>query len=365
MGQWSPTRRELILGGPVIMAATKVGASTSLISPSRNMRFLVVGDWGRDGKHYQRHVAAWMKLEMETRGCDFIASTGDNFYEVGVSSSDDPQWKSSYEDVYAAELRALPWYVVAGNHDWGGNIWAQLDRTNNGGWRMPWMWYDVSGKEFGRPDVHLFFIDTVSWIGVEGKGFNICGQVLRKKDVADQKKWLAQALSQSQAAIKLVFGHHPIYSVGPHGGKWQLHDLDKMLIGNNVSAYICGHDHCLYHIHTGNMDYVCSGGGSKEMSEYTGGKTQRGCVFDGQCGSPRWISYLDRAGFAVIDVERDLLRIKFIDRDGVVAHSYHIPRRDRFDSTRPGVVPIEAAELQARATARAATLLPCDAIIRH
>lgn len=52
----------------------------------------------------------------------FVLSLGDNFYPYGVDSVQSPMFKTHWEDVFLIhpELR-VPWKVVLGNHDYGGN----------------------------------------------------------------------------------------------------------------------------------------------------------------------------------------------------------------------------------------------------
>lgn len=361
MGLWTPTRREFITTAPLALGAAAIPAAARILPQSRNLRFLVVGDWGRDGTQNQDKVANWMAHHAAAGGCDFIVSTGDNFYTFGVSSVDDTKWKTSYENVYSPELLRVPWFPVAGNHDWGGNIWAQLDRTGRGCWHMPWLFYNICGSRFGRPDVDLFFIDTVVFSGDEGM-YGLCGQSIRPADIAGQVEWLMSSLARSRAAVKLVFGHHPIYSVGKHGGSKKLETLDKILTENGVSAYVCGHDHCLYHIRSKQLDYICSGGGSQELLKFTGDPIQGGCVIKGDCANPKnptWYNFIPGAGFAIFEAGPNDLSFEFVDRFGGRFGKIPIPIRDRFHAERPGVSPIDPAGLKDRAYARAKTVLPC------
>lgn len=53
--------------------------------------------------------------------CEFIISTGDNFYPQGVTSPDDARFDSSWRDVYnQASLVDKVWYQSIGNHDHDG-----------------------------------------------------------------------------------------------------------------------------------------------------------------------------------------------------------------------------------------------------
>lgn len=61
-------------------------------------RVLQVGDWGRDGQHNQSRVAGLMGKVADSP--QFIISVGDNFYETGLTSVEDPQFDTSFTQVY-------------------------------------------------------------------------------------------------------------------------------------------------------------------------------------------------------------------------------------------------------------------------
>lgn len=70
----------------------------------------------------------------------FVVALGDNFYDDGVSSSNDTLWLNLWKYVYLLDYPDLyiPWYPVLGNHDWNGNPQAQVQRyhehTNDDIW---------------------------------------------------------------------------------------------------------------------------------------------------------------------------------------------------------------------------------------
>lgn len=322
------TRRDLILGSGAGFLASRLPASPAVFDEKSS--FLAVGDWGRSGGDYQLHVARHMEREARRLNSQFVVSTGDNFYVKGVSTACDDKWNTAFEDIYTDSSLQRPWYPVLGNHDYGGNVWAQIERSEiSPRWRMPKRWHKVSLDRRGRPHADLFFIDTIAWTGGEDFPWNVLGTSVTKKDRADHKDWLVGELLGSTAPIKLVFGHYPVFSVGEHGGKKKLDDLDRLLRKAGVTAYVNGHDHCLYHIRTDQMDYVGSGGGSQEMHKYTGGSVFR-CVLPLNCGAetdqvealPKWMSYSDRAGFASFTISDTSVEFTLIDRNGTRFHNH-------------------------------------------
>ena len=77
---------------------------------------------------------------------------GDNFYGSGIHTpADGPdgekRFKKTFEDVYnAPALMDIPFYAIAGNHDHGGNVSAQIayGTTHKTRWVYPAWYYNVT-----------------------------------------------------------------------------------------------------------------------------------------------------------------------------------------------------------------------------
>jgi tartrate-resistant acid phosphatase type 5 len=232
-----------------------------------SLSFIVVGDWGRDGAYSQRSVADAMNDYSQKFHAQFIISTGDNFYPDGVSSINDPQWKSSFENMYSGEGLQIPWYPVLGNHDYMSNPSAEvLYSSTSHRWQMPSRYYSL-GKQISGTDSALFvFTDTSPFVKAYYRG----GLTdLPMQDTAAQMKWLSQTLSTSGLQWKIVVGHHPVYSVGKqHGNTPELIQQFKPLFNQTqTDFYICGHDHNLQYIAVpmDSVHYLVSGGGSENL----------------------------------------------------------------------------------------------------
>lgn len=57
---------------------------------------------------------------------DFVVSTGDNFYDNGLSGEDDIAFEESFSKIYTAKSLQKQWYSVLGNHDYRGDAEAPL-----------------------------------------------------------------------------------------------------------------------------------------------------------------------------------------------------------------------------------------------
>jgi len=299
------SRRALLGAVPLAGLASRSGAGASPIG------FVVVGDWGRGGTEHQRDVAAAMGAAAAATGSAFTISTGDNFYTDGVDSAIDPQWRSSFEDVYTHAALQSPWYAVLGNHDYRGTPQAQLDYAQTSRrWRMPRRYYSV----FPDRAVELFFLDTSPLVQqYRLKVHSRIAENVAAQDTDAQLAWLDAALGRSTAAWKIVVGHHTLRSGGSEHGDTpeMVARVLPILQRHRVNVYMNGHEHDLQHIRRDGLDYICSGAGSQVRP--TG--PVEGTAFA-----------LARSGFAVVRVDAAALRLEFRDFTGASVYATTITR---------------------------------------
>ncbi|MBV9510260.1 MAG: metallophosphoesterase [Caulobacteraceae bacterium] len=283
-----------------------------------SLNFLAVGDWGRDGAFHQADVAARMGETAQAIKSRFVISVGDNFYDDGVTAVNDPKWKTSFEEVYAAPSLQTPWYVALGNHDYRGDAQAQLDYAKTSArWRMPSRWYGLQQTAPDGATVDFIFLDTSpmcrEYYKDGAKTVKVAGQ-----DVAAQMAWFEKTLAASKADWKIVVGHHPIYSgldpanPAESGGYAELQaSLDPLLQRYRAPLYLNGHDHDLQHVFKGATHYVCTGAGSKMRDK---------CDVVGSdfCSL--------QSGFTALSLNRQVLRVAYRDYTGAELRVVDIPR---------------------------------------
>ena len=213
--------------------------------------FLVLGDFGRVGDYYQKDVAREMGNAMIVLEAEFVVSVGDNFYPNGVASTQDYHWKSSFEEIYTNPALYADWYVALGNHDYRGNVQAQIDYTNiSRRWNMPDRYYSKTFELENGEKLLLVVMDTNPFInGYHGNPEKY--RDLDKQDTAAQMKWLVETLDTKDPSVKwkMVVGHHPLYSGGKRIDSEDTLGFEKKFAGlfdqHKVDAYICGHEHDL------------------------------------------------------------------------------------------------------------------------
>ncbi|MDF1568275.1 MAG: metallophosphoesterase [Spirochaetaceae bacterium] len=183
---------------------------------------------------------------------DFVLYLGDNFYEEGMSSVFDPLWNTAFTDVY--DFSRLPlFYVVAGNHDYLGNVLAQVDYCSlHTSWSMPALAFKVTYELSDGTFIHFIGIDT-----------NIL--VNSGDDAEAHWYWLEQRLIEISGGNIVMFGHHPVYSAGWHGDTPNLVSrLQPLMSTHGVDLYMAGHDHNLeIRKAVDGVRHVVSGSGGK------------------------------------------------------------------------------------------------------
>jgi acid phosphatase len=315
------TRRDFVR---TLFAASQTALAGTLMSTSARaaeayagaLNFGVIGDWGRYGRPDQAAVAQQMGLVCAQANAAFVISVGDNFYENGVASLQDPHWQQSFENVYTAKSLQVPWYVVLGNHDYYGNADVQLAYAKTSPrWKMPARsWRQVMAVD-ATTEVEFFFIDTTPMMSEYRRNPQnaLMTAQLNAQNVPEQLAWLDQSLASSKAPWKLVIGHHPIYSAGlGHGSEPDLiENLLPILQKHGVQAYFCGHDHDLQHLKAGGVTLILSGGGSEHRPVFA---------------IPETRFSRSASGFALASLRPHEMQVRFVDDKGRQLHTAVVAR---------------------------------------
>jgi hypothetical protein len=278
----------------------------------KGLRFIAVGDTGT-GTNDQKKVGNAIAAVCKARGCDFIQLLGDNLYDSGASSPDDPIFQEKFEIPYAAVDHDF--FVVLGNHDYGhgglgtdfGKGQNEVDYTKKSKkWKLPSAYYHhVKGN------VEMFALDT--------------NMMMYGQD-DDQKKEMSVWVQQSTATWKIAFGHHPYLSNGDHGnagkydgipippmnGKGVKSALEDVVCGK-VDLYLSGHDHSRQWLNESckGTELAVSGAGAKATT------------LDGS--NPVLFQSLE-LGFLYLVIDDKTLTAEFIDENGKSEFSHVIKK---------------------------------------
>lgn len=281
----------------------------------QSVNFMALGDWGRNGEYYQQQVAQQMTQAAATTGTDFIVVVGDNFYPSGVQSTTDPNWHYSYEDVYKAYFLHCNWYVALGNHDYKGNIQAQIDYSKiSRRWQLPAPYYSKKIRLNNNDELLLVVMDTNPFIASYYSKNDEVTENVKQQDTAAQRRWLETTLNDTSRSIKwkIVVGHHPMYSGGKRMKSPDTEDMRRqfqsLFSKTKVAAYICGHEHDLQVIKPAGQytTQFLSGAGCEVRPS---GSTN---------GTQFWAS---KPGFMTFAVTGQKILVQVIGIDGAVLHS--------------------------------------------
>ena len=246
----------------------------SLKPGGQPIRVLAFGDFGDGGKG-QREVASAMLQYHRQRPFDFAITLGDNFYNKGMRSVDDPRWRTWWDQLY--DPLGIQFYATLGNHDYGFPQSPEAEilySKKSPSWRMPATRYTYTAGS-----VQFFATDS-------------------QKMTPDQLEWLQKELASSTARWKVVYGHHTIYSHGYHGNTPELIRELLPLIKDRVDIYLSGHDHDMQHLRPeGNLHFFVSG---------SGGKLRR--IRPG----PRSLFAMSARGFAVLEANAESVKMTFV-----------------------------------------------------
>ncbi|KAI3975949.1 hypothetical protein MKX01_016632 [Papaver californicum] len=153
------------------------------------------------------------KLDIE-----FVISTGDNLYDNGLKSVNDPLFEESFISIYTAPSLQNKWFNVLGNHDYRGNVEAQLSPILQ---QIDSRWVCLRSYILDAEIVDLFFVDTTPFVD---KYFTELGEYTydwsgispRKSYIAKHLEEVQIALKESNAKWKIIVGHHPMTTAGHH-----------------------------------------------------------------------------------------------------------------------------------------------------
>lgn len=223
-------------------------------------RFVAIGDTG-SGSRPQQRVADQMWSWMQTHPFKLVVMLGDNIYgNHEISGGGDPRFFHDKFDLQYQrfEQAGVVFHATVGNHDMQTrHAQAEIEDIprfgilgHDGYYRF------ASPQEFdvgGRPLIEFFCINSE----------------LRREKLTEQKDWLENALAASHAIWKVVYLHHPLYTVrGQHSPAVGLREMIRPAMEkNHVQIILAGHNH--FYARMKPVDgalQIISGGGGRHLA---------------------------------------------------------------------------------------------------
>jgi 3',5'-cyclic AMP phosphodiesterase CpdA len=235
------------------------------------LRFVSVADTGTGAKG-QYAVARAMNFYHKQNPYDLVVLAGDNIYNNGEMEKIGEVFERPYQPLLK---QGVKFQACLGNHD---------IRTANGDPQVKYAGFNMKGRyyTFRRGIVQFFALDTNS-----------------NADWKNQLYWLEKELSLSNAAGKVVFGHHPIYASGHYGSNPEfIKTFTPLFQKYGVQLYINGHEHHYERTRAINgTTYIICGAGAGNRP----------------VGRSEWTEYsTSDLSFAAYEVYKDRIEVKAI-----------------------------------------------------
>lgn len=222
------------------------------LNKEESIRFMVIGNFGRDGFCCQNDVALEMERAARSISAKFVINTGNAFFPSGIVTPDEEQVKTSWLDVYnGPTLSSLDWISALGENEHEGSVSVLLKLPQT----QPRFVIDanyysrrIESKTF---TLQIIVLDTLQLI------------LSKSKQSDEQLVWLAEQLQPVNSSIaRIVVGFHAPYSDAT------LKDfLVPVLEEGKAMAYYSGRERSVQWFRgAGRVDYFVSGAGAEVLA---------------------------------------------------------------------------------------------------
>lgn len=307
--------------GSLLFLALVAGSDASF-------KFITIGDWGTHGSQdAQIKVAENMNEYCEENQVEFLVSTGDNIYNDGVTSPDDPLFQDRWHKIYhdppeLTNLHDMVWIMSFGNHDHGpsdirdGREMYQVEfGETEPRWYHPERYYSYVHEQDG---VRALFIISDS----QALRHNKEDPEAQYQFIDDQLEWARDPENEIDWTFHVA--HHPPYSGGQRTGSGTMRNVLDQLDAGLCDISLWGHEHNLQHITwaSGGNDHhteiVTSGGGGRP----TYGLSQEAVDFLEAAGYSLEF-FIEDQGFVAVDVQKEEIIFDYYDLDNELVYSFN------------------------------------------
>jgi hypothetical protein len=222
----------------------------------------------------------------------FVLHTGDV-----VPSSDSGQEVRRKQFFEPADLllRKTWFLVTVGNHEKGSPLFS--------------LYFGAPGSPGGTKVKEYYSFD---WDHVHVTTINTNKNYLPG---SEQYQFLERDLASTSCPFKVFFGHHPVYSSGPHGSTMEIQNyLQPLFEKNGVKLVFAGHDHDYERTIVNGITYVVSGGGGASLS-----------VQKDLRKNPSSLVFRQAYNFVKVDVKSGVMTLTAwtVDNDGAATTADH------------------------------------------
>ena len=246
----------------------------------------------------------------------FITTLGDNFYDRGVKSINDPMWDFSWKDIFIDKyknMQKIKWHATLGNHDYFGgydSIEAQLTKTtiNKIGF------YPMKIIIIDKEKVHILFIlirkiyPELYW---ETQLMIASRQIHETLDYLEFVLERASDMMQNDNCVRSLSnfsnGYYKNYEIMEKR-------LLPLLLKYKVDVYFCGHEHNFQVLEYKKIKLIVNGAGSynSEVSSYNHNLNV----------DTHYVSSSN--GFTFHELEDNKFTINFMNSNGIIEYKTEI-----------------------------------------
>ena len=211
-------------------------------------RFLALGDCG-SGFIQQYNVKSAITYYLQNKYINGILLLGDNAYYGGAQTEFQTGFFDPYKNNFILNNSCI--YPAPGNHEYAND--NNLAQTH----QIPY--YDVfnktprNGELGGVPSYHKEFYSynygNAHFISLDSYGIELSNYHLWDS-LGPQYQWLEQDLQQDTSMWKIVYFHHPPFTMGSHNSDFEAdlviirQKIARLLEKYGVDLVLNGHSHC-------------------------------------------------------------------------------------------------------------------------
>ena len=282
------------------------------------MKCVFIADTGT-GDDNQRAVGRGLSKLVRDNDIKFVLLGGDNFYEDGIRSVNDPKVKTAFEIPYKDIPNDIKFFSCLGNHDiynTEGHT-AQFDYSEQSiekdmKFVLPYHYYS-----FGKKGLFKIFV-------IDGNLDEMESSLKR-----EQSRETCRDIRECSDPWKILMIHQPLVSPGEHGClKSSNEKYVKNIIKNGIDLVCSGHDHlqACASMNIGNKDViqVVNGAGAKKYfddpddhihPEYINNK--RGY---------KLLHFNTELGYCQFDMKPTSLKIDYLNKNNKVLFTHKISK---------------------------------------
>lgn len=230
-----------------------------------------------------------------------VVMTGDYVLDVSNDHERNLAGWAAFTNISDSIGHYAPIYAVVGNHDTG---------AKTGGLLLDY--YFDAFEQYDEPSTYYSFdYAGVHFTLLNTEEFNKEGRI-----TGAQYTWLVNDLQSTNSATKYIFGHRPMYPLSHLGDSIDSNPeervrLQQLFEDQNVTAYVCGHDHLFNRLTVNGLVHIISGGGGAPLynTQWGGG----------------YHHYLR------VNTSYSHVNISSIKLNGAIGHNYQLPYTGPFE----------------------------------